>query len=122
MQHSSIMVFEPPCTERYARWCERSGILLKIPSYSIMLVYHKMPYLPYNAVQTQAEQGFARVRYCCLSTVFITYYTILSSLTKASCSRLLKLMLASSARLLSHAGIVSVFLTDFVFLAKSILV
>ena len=29
---------EPPCTERYARWCERSGILLKIPSYSILSV------------------------------------------------------------------------------------
>ena len=26
---------EPPCTERYARWCERSGLLS--PSYSIVL-------------------------------------------------------------------------------------
>ena len=25
---------EPPCTERYARWCERSGLLS--PSYSIL--------------------------------------------------------------------------------------
>ncbi|MBO5628531.1 MAG: hypothetical protein J5965_05560 [Aeriscardovia sp.] len=26
---------EPPCTERYARWCERSGKSLNFPSYSI---------------------------------------------------------------------------------------
>ena len=26
---------EPPCTERYARWCERSGLFS--PSYSILL-------------------------------------------------------------------------------------
>ena len=31
----NVKLIEPPCTERYARWCERSGILFKIPSYSI---------------------------------------------------------------------------------------
>ena len=29
-------MIEPPCTERYARWCERSGNLFKFPSYSIV--------------------------------------------------------------------------------------
>ena len=28
-----ILLIEPPCTERYARWCERSGLFS--PSYSI---------------------------------------------------------------------------------------
>ena len=28
---------EPPCTERYARWCERSGLCS--PSYSIAKFY-----------------------------------------------------------------------------------
>jgi len=27
---------EPPCTEPYARWCERSGKLSNFPSYSIL--------------------------------------------------------------------------------------
>ena len=30
-----VKLIEPPCTERYARWCERSGNLVKFPSYSI---------------------------------------------------------------------------------------
>ena len=30
-----VKLTEPPCTERYARWCERSGNLVKFPSYSI---------------------------------------------------------------------------------------
>ena len=29
---------EPPCTERYARWCERSGRQIVSPSYSIILL------------------------------------------------------------------------------------
>ena len=32
---SLVKLIEPPCTERYARWCERSGNLFKFPSYSI---------------------------------------------------------------------------------------
>ena len=32
-----VKLVEPPCTERYARWCERSGNLVKFPSYSISL-------------------------------------------------------------------------------------
>ena len=32
-----VKLIEPPCTERYARWCERSGNLVKFPSYSIAL-------------------------------------------------------------------------------------
>ena len=31
-----VKLIEPPCTERYARWCERSGNLVKFPSYSIV--------------------------------------------------------------------------------------
>ena len=31
-----VKLIEPPCTERYARWCERSGNLVKFPSYSII--------------------------------------------------------------------------------------
>ena len=30
-----VKLVEPPCTERYARWCDRSGNLFKFPSYSI---------------------------------------------------------------------------------------
>ena len=30
-----VKLVESPCTERYARWCERSGNLFKFPSYSI---------------------------------------------------------------------------------------
>ena len=33
-----VKLVEPPCTERYARWCERSGNLFKFPSYSIRVV------------------------------------------------------------------------------------
>ena len=33
-----VKLIEPPCTERYARWCERSGNLVKFPSYSIYLI------------------------------------------------------------------------------------
>ena len=29
---------EPPCTERYARWCERSGDFIEFPSYSILQI------------------------------------------------------------------------------------
>ena len=32
-----VKLIEPPCTERYARWCERSGNLVKFPSYSIYM-------------------------------------------------------------------------------------
>ena len=28
---SYVKLIEPPCTERYARWCERSGNLLNFP-------------------------------------------------------------------------------------------
>ena len=34
-----VKLIEPPCTERYARWCERSGNLVKFPSYSIYGIY-----------------------------------------------------------------------------------
>ena len=33
-----VKLIEPPCTERYARWCERSGNLVKFPSYSILKI------------------------------------------------------------------------------------
>ena len=33
-----VKLIEPPCTERYARWCERSGNLVKFPSYSIAIL------------------------------------------------------------------------------------
>ena len=32
---------ESPCTERYARWCERSGDSIEFPSYSIVFVLER---------------------------------------------------------------------------------
>jgi hypothetical protein len=33
-----VKLIEPPCTERYARWCERSEFLKRNSSYSIAVV------------------------------------------------------------------------------------
>ena len=36
-----VKLIEPPCTERYARWCERSEFLKRNSSYSIIEVYSR---------------------------------------------------------------------------------
>ena len=33
-----VKLIEPPCTERYARWCERSEFLKRNSSYSILIL------------------------------------------------------------------------------------
>ena len=41
IQVFALTMIEPPCTEPYARWCERSGLFS--PSYSIEIIYVILP-------------------------------------------------------------------------------
>ena len=58
-----VKLIEPPCTERYARWCERSGNLFKFPSYSIFpkVIRHEKSaspfYYPCKMISCVIEPG-----------------------------------------------------------------
>ena len=60
---------EPPCTERYARWCERTEDLFKSSSYSInnsnaeLRLFYSAAYLIENAELAMLEALAAAVEY-----------------------------------------------------------
>jgi len=56
-------VIEPPCTERYARWCERSAtqpmgsLLLDLPTGNEQIVSADMVVSPHAEVTAAASDG-----------------------------------------------------------------
>ena len=85
VQVSALFMIEPPCTDRYARWCERSADLLRVSLLLDRLVF-KFGFIEEihaeqaRQIQRYKIQRYKDTRYIAVISVFISCISYLVSL------------------------------------------